>query len=128
VSEPIGRELLENKLDQVDKGGLKVPEGEGSGMGMSANLGTKVNRRKRAVRLDPNIVEDVSLKQGDEGDGMVIKVDDTGDKAKEILFYKFFRWYPELLSMVVNDLVLVRVTVDGISAGRSSEEVGKKVD
>jgi len=59
-------------------------------MGVSANFGTKVNRRKRAIRLDPNIVEDVSPKWGDEGDRVVIKVDDMGEEMKEIPFYKLF--------------------------------------
>jgi len=97
-------------------------------MGVSANLGTKVNRRKRAVRLSPNVVEDVSLKWGDKGDGVVVKVNDARDKVKEILFYELFRQYPKLLSTIVDDLVLVRVTVNSISAGRGSEEVRKKVD
>jgi len=97
-------------------------------MGVSANLGTKVNRRKRAIRLGPNIVEDVGPKQGDEGDGVVIKIDDMGDKAKEILLYKLFGWYPKFLSAVVDDLVLVQVSVDGKGTGGGSEEVRKEVD
>ena len=97
-------------------------------MEMSANLGTKVNRRKRAVRLDPNIVKGVGPERGDERDGVVVKVVDMRDKAKEILFYKLFGWYPELLSTVVNNLVLVRVMVDCVSAGGGSEEVRKEVD
>ena len=96
-------------------------------MGVSANLGTKVNRRKRAVRLGPNIVEDVSPKWGDKGDKVVIKVDDMGDKAKEIPLYKLFGWYPKFLSAVIDDLVLVRVLVDGKGTGRGIEEVGEKV-
>jgi len=95
---------------------------------MSANLGTKVNRRKRAVRLDPNVVEDVGLKRGDKGDGVVVKVVDARKEMEEVPFYKFFRWYPKLFTTVVNDLVLVRVTVDGVSAGRGSKEVRKKVN
>jgi len=96
-------------------------------MGVSANLGTKVNRRKRAIRLGPNVVEDVGPKRGNEGDGVVIKVDDMGDKAKEILFYKLFGWYPELLSAVVDNLVLVQVSVDGKGTGRGMEKIRKEV-
>jgi len=96
-------------------------------MGVSANLGTKVNRRKRAVRLSPNVVEDVSPKQGNEGDGVVVKIDDTGDKAKEILFYKLFGWYPELLSAVVDDLVLMGVSVDSKGTGRGMEKVREEI-
>ena len=97
-------------------------------MGMSANLGTKVNRRKRAVRLDPNVMKDVGPKRGDERDGVVVKVVDAREETEEVLFYEFFCWYPKLLTTVVNDLVLVRVTVDGISAGGGGKEVRKKID
>jgi len=94
-------------------------------MGMSANLGTKVNRRKRAVRLDPNVVKDIGPERGDKRDGVVVKVVDAREETEKVLFYKFFRWYPKLLTMVVNDLVLVRVTVNGVSAGRGVEEIGE---
>jgi len=59
---------------------------------------------------------------------MIIKVSDTGEEAKEISFYKLLRWYPKLFSLVVDDLVLVRVTVDSKGTGRSGKEVRKKVD
>jgi len=48
-------------------------------MGVSTNLGTKVNRRKRAVRTDPNVVKNVCSKRGDKGNWMVIKIDNTGE-------------------------------------------------
>ena len=97
-------------------------------MGVSANLGTKVNRRKRAVRLDPNVVENVSLKRGDKGDGVVVKVVDARKEAKEVTCYEFFLWYPEFLSAVVDNSVLMGMVVDGEGAGRSMEEIGEKVD
>jgi len=127
VGEPIGGKLSKNKLDRVDEGQLEVTKGEGYGMGVSANLGTKANRRKRTVRLGPNVVEDVSPKQGDEGDGVVVKVDDTRDKVKEILFYKLFRWYPKLLSAVIDNLVLVRVMVNSKGTGGGVEEVREEI-
>ena len=40
---------------------------------------------------------------------------------------KFFRWNPEFLTAVVNDLIRVRVVVDSEGASGGSEEVGKKV-
>ena len=97
-------------------------------MGVSTNLGTKVNRRKRAVRFDPNIVKDVGPKRGDKRDGVVVKVVDTGKKSKEVTFYKFFRRDPEFLTTVVDNLILMRVTVNGISAGGGGKEVGEEVD
>jgi len=128
VLEPIRRELSEYKFDGVDKGRLKVTEGEGRRMGVSANLGTKVNRRKRAVRFDPNVVENVSPKRGDKGDGVVVKVVDVRKEAKEVTCYKFFLWYPEFLSAVVDNSVLMGVTVDGVGASGGGEKVRKKVD
>jgi len=95
---------------------------------MSANLGTKVNRRERAVRLNPNVVKNVSPKRGDKRDRVVVKVVDVREETEEVLFYKFFRWYPKLLTAVVNDLVLVRVAVNSVSAGGGDEEVRKKID
>ena len=95
---------------------------------MSTNLGTKVNRRERAVRVNPNIIENVSVEWSDKGDGVVVKISDTREEAEEVPFYKFFQWYPKFLAAVVNDLVLVRVTVNSVSAGRSSKEVRKKVN
>jgi len=59
-------------------------------MGMSANLGTKVNRRKRAVRLDPNVVKDVGPERGDEKDGVVVKVVDAREETEKITLNKFF--------------------------------------
>jgi len=92
-------------------------------MGVSTNLGTKVNRRKRAVRLDPNVVENISPKRGDKGDRVVVKVVDTRKKAKEVMCYKFFLWYPEFLTMVIDNGILMGVTVDGEGAGRSVEKI-----
>ena len=59
-------------------------------MGMSAHLGTKVNRRKRAVRLDPNVVKDVGPERGDERDRVVVKVIDAREETEEVPFDKFF--------------------------------------
>ena len=96
-------------------------------MGVSANLGTKVNRRKRAVRLDPNVVKDVCPKGGDKRDGMVVKVVEAREKSEEVFYYKFFRWYPKLLTMVVNNLILMGVSVDSVGASGSVEKIRKKV-
>jgi len=123
--EPIWGELSEDELNRVGKGGLEVAERERGGVGMSANLGTKVNRRKRAVRFDPNVVENVGPERGDEGDRVVVEIVDTRKKAKEVTCYEFFLWYPEFLAAVVNNGVLVRVAVDGVSAGGGVEKIGK---
>jgi len=96
-------------------------------MGVSTNLGTKVNRRKRAVRTDPNVVENVCAEWGDKGNRMVIEISNTRKKMEEVALNKFFRWNPEFLTTVVNNLILVRVVVDGEGASGGSKEVGKKV-
>ena len=59
-------------------------------MGVSTNLGTKVNRRKRAIRTDPNVVKDVCSEWGDKGNRMAIKIDNTREKAEEVALNKFF--------------------------------------
>ena len=59
---------------------------------------------------------------------MVIEVDDVRKGAKEVLFDEFLLRYPKFLAIVVDDGVLMGVSVDGIGTGRSSEEVRKKVD
>ena len=92
---------------------------------MSANLGTKVNRRKRAIRLDPNVVKNVSPERGDKRDGVVMEIVDTRKETKEVTCYKFFLWDPEFLTAVVDNGVLMGMVVDGEGAGRSMEEIGK---
>jgi len=94
---------------------------------VSANLGAKVNRRKRAIQFSPNIVKDVSTKGGDKGDGVVVKVVNARKKTKEVTFYKLFLWYPKFLTMVVDNLVLVRMMVDSVGTSRGVEEVGEEI-
>jgi len=48
-------------------------------MGVSTNLGTKVNRRKRTVRTDPNVVEDIGLERSDEEDQVSLEIRDVGE-------------------------------------------------
>jgi len=71
--------LEEDKFNGVNKGGLQVAKGEWGGVEVLANLGTKVNRRKRAIRRDRNIMVDVSMEGSNEGDGMCLKIGDMGE-------------------------------------------------
>ena len=96
-------------------------------MGVSANLGTKVNRRKRAVRLDPNVMKNVSAEWGDEGGGVIIKVDDARKRAEEVLFDELFLGYPKFLVAVVDNSVLMGVTVNGKGTGGGVEKIRKEV-
>jgi len=127
VGEPIGGKLSKDKFDGVNKGRLKVPKGEGSGIGVSTNLGTKVNRRKRAIRLDPNVMEDISLKGSDEEDWVGVEVRDAWEESEEVMFNEFFLRDPEFLTVIIYNGILIRVTVDSVGASRGVEEVGKEV-
>ena len=95
---------------------------------MSADLGTKINTRKRAVRIDPDAMEDVGMEWGDKRDWVSFKVGDTGDVVEEIMFDKFFLGNPKLFSVVINNGILVRVVVDNVSAGGSVEEIGEEIN
>jgi len=86
-------------------------------MGVLANLGAKINTRKRAVRIDPDVMEDVSTKQGNKRDWVSLKVGDMGDEAEEVMFDEFLLWDPELLSAIVDDCVLMGVSVNGEGTG-----------
>jgi len=96
-------------------------------MGVSTNLGTKVNRRKRAIRLDPNVMEDISLEGSNEGDWVGVKVGDAWKEAKEVMFDEFFLRDPKFLTSVIYNSVLMRVAVDSKGAGRGVEEVWEEV-
>ena len=48
-------------------------------------------------------------------------------ETKEVACNKFFQWYPKLLTAVVNDLVLVGVSVDSVGTGWGVEEIGEEV-
>jgi len=91
------------------------------------NFGTKVNRRKRAIRLDPNIVKNVGPERGDKRNGVVMEIIDMRKEAKKVTSYEFFLWDPKFLTAVVDNGILVGVLVDGIGTGRGMEEVGEKV-
>jgi len=97
-------------------------------MGVSANLGTKVNRRKRAVRLDPNVVKNVSPKRGDKRNGVVMEIVDARKEAKEVTCYEFFLRDPKFLTTVVDNGVLMGMAVNGVGTSRGSKKVRKKVD
>ena len=96
-------------------------------MGVSADLGAKINTRKRAFRIDPDVMEDVGAKWGNKGDWVSLKVGDAGNEAEEVIFDKLFLWDPELFSTVVDDCVLMGVSVDDKGTGGGLEEVGEEV-
>jgi len=96
-------------------------------MGVPANLGAKINTRKRAIRIDPDVMEDISTKWGNKRDWVSLEVRDTGDETEEVTFDEFFLWDPELFSAIVDDCVLMRVSVNSKGAGGGMEKVGEEV-
>ena len=66
---------------------------------------------------------DICTKGGNEGNGVSLKVGNTWEKTKEVSFYVFFLRDPILLSLVVDNGVLVWMTVNGKGARRSLEKV-----
>ena len=72
-------------------------------------------------------MEDVGTKWGNKGDGIGFEVGDTGNKAEEVTFDKLFLGDPELFSAVVDDCVLMGMSVNSEGTGRGVKEVGKEV-
>ena len=93
-----------------------------------ADFGREINRRKRTIRFNPNIVKNVGPERSDKRDRVVVKIVDARKEAKEVTCYKFFLWDPEFLTVVVDNGVLMGMAVDGVGASRGSEEVGEEVD
>jgi len=77
--------------------------------------------------VDMNVMIDVCTKGGNEGNGVSLKVGNAWEKTKEVSFYVFFLRDPILLSTVVDNGVLVRVTIDSKSTGGGIEEMGEEV-
>jgi len=92
-----------------------------------ANLGAKVNMRKRTVTMDPDVMKHVGMEWGNKGDWISLKIRDTGEKMEEVTFNKFLLRNPKLFSVVVDNCVLVWVAVDDISTSRGMEEVWEEV-
>jgi len=123
VSEPKGRETRENKLNQVQKSGLDVAEGEVEGPWVLAYFGTDVDQGESTVGVDVDGVVGVGAEGGDEvwGCGSV-KVLGLGDVVEELAVDEFLRRKPDVAALLVVNGVLVRVTV-GREARWGSKEV-----
>jgi len=44
-----------------------------------ANLGTNVNRRERTARVNKDVMVNVGMEGSNEGDGVHLKISDTGE-------------------------------------------------
>jgi len=119
--------LGEEKFDGVNKRRFEVTEGERGRMGVSTNLGTNVNRRKMTNSVNVDVIVNVRMKRGNEGNGVSFKIGNAWEKAKEVSFYVLFLWNPILFSVVIDNGVLVWVTINSKSTGGGVEEMGEKV-
>ena len=122
--------MRENKLNQVQKGGLNVTKGEVRGPRVLAYFGTDVDRGKGAVGVDEDGVEGVGAEWCDKKWCLnLLEVNPSCNSPKEVGVNKFFLGIPDVTVLLVDDGVLVRVVVVCSKAGRGSEEVseGKEV-
>ena len=77
--------------------------------------------------MDVDVIVDVCTKRGDKGNWVSFKIGDVWEKAEEVPFYILFLWNPVFFSTVVDNGVLVWVTVNSKSTGRGIEEMGEEV-
>ena len=92
MSKPKGRETRKDKLNQVQKGGLDIAEGEIGGPQVLAYFGTDVDRGKGAVGVDVDGVVGVGAEGGDEIWGCVgVKVLGPGNVVEELAVDEFLR-------------------------------------
>ena len=94
---------------------------------MTPNFGAEIDGGEDGGSVDPNVVEDVGAERSNKVERVGVEVSDAGEVAKEIPFDEFLLGDPEFLAPVVDNCVLVGVTVDGEGAGGCGEEVGKNV-
>jgi len=91
VSKPKRREARENKLNQVQKGGLNITEGKVEGPQMLAYFGADVDRGERTVGVDVDRVIDVGMEGGNKVWGCGgVKVLGPGNVVKELAVDKLF--------------------------------------
>ena len=93
---------------------------------MLAYFGTDVDQGKGTVGVDVDGVEGVSAEQGDEERCLsLLKINLPGNSVEEVSVDKLFLRVPDVVALLINDRVQVRVVVVGSEARRGSKEVGK---
>ena len=128
MSKPKGREARENKLDQVQKGGLNISKWELGGPRVLAYFGTDVDRGEGAVGVDMDGVMGVGAERGDEVWGCVgIKVLGPGDVVEELAVDELLGREPNVTTLFVMYCVLMRVSI-GSEARRGGEEILERAD
>ena len=92
---------------------------------MAPDLGAEIDGWEDGRGVYPDVMEGVGPEWSNEMKGVGVEVGDTGDVAKEVSLDKLFLGDPKFLAAVVDNGVLVRVTVDGKGTGRGGEEIGE---
>ena len=90
MREPKGREARENKLNQVQEGGLDIAKGEVEEPQVLAYFGTDVDQGECAIRVDKDRVVGVGAEGGDKEQGCGgVKVLGPGNIVEELAVDKF---------------------------------------
>ena len=93
---------------------------------MLAYFGTDVDRGKGAVGVDVDGVEGIGMEWGDEKRCLsLLKIDPPGNVVEEVGVNEFFAGVPNVMVLLVDDGVLVRVVVVCSKARWGGEEVGE---
>ena len=93
---------------------------------MLAYFGTDVDRGKGAVGVDEDGVKGIGAEQSDEkGCLSLLKIDLPGDVVEEVSVNELFAGVPDVVVLLVDDGVLMRVVVVRSKARWGSEEVGE---
>ena len=92
-------------------------------MRMAPKLGAKVNRGKDGGGVNPDVVENVGMEGSHEVERIGFEGGNLWDIAKGVPIDKFFLGNPKFLSVVVDDVVLVGVSVFDKGTGGGRKEV-----
>ena len=126
MGKPRRGKTRKDKFNQVQKCGLDVAKGEVEGPRMLAYFGTNVDWGEGAVGVDVDGVEGIGAEWSDEKGGLnLLKIDPSGDSAKEVGVDELFTGVPDVTVLLIDDQVLMGVVVIGGKARRGGEEVGK---
>ena len=92
-------------------------------MGVAPDLSAEVDGREDGRGVYPNVMKNVGPEWSDEMKGVGVKIGDTGDVTEEVSVNELLLGDPKFIAAVVNDGVLVWVTVSDKGAGGGSEKV-----
>ena len=96
-------------------------------MGVAPDFGAEVNGREDGRGVYPNVMKNVGAEWGNKGKGMGVEIGDAGEVAEEVPINKLLLRDPKFLSAVVDDCVLVGVTISDKGTSGGGEEIGEDV-